>query len=159
IVVTGPVGSGTSTLTRHAARLLDRRFPDGRITLDTSSPPVQANGTAPSGRTLLGLILHQLGMRDGDLPQSVDGRAAAYRTMLSGRRQLILVDNAVHVDQLTPLAPPGSTSALLVASRRRMARLSDATRLEIDPLTGPDGLALMAVLTGWPRVRAEWEAA
>jgi hypothetical protein len=155
VVVTGPVGSGISTLTRHAASLLDHRFPDGRITLDTGAPPIQANGSAPSGRTLLGWVLHELGVRDGDLPQSVDGRAAAYRAMLASRRQLIMIDNAVHADQLAPLAPPGSTSALLVASRRRMMRLSNATRLEINALPGPDGLALIAALTGWPRVRAE----
>jgi hypothetical protein len=155
ILVTGPGGSGTSALTRRAARLVESRFPDGRLTLDTAAPPAQSNGTTPSGRTLLGRVLRQLGLGNRDLPQSPGGRAAAYRALLAGRRMLILVDNAIRADQFAPLAPSGSTSALLVASGRRLARVPNAIRLEIDPLTGTDGLALIAALAGSRRVAAE----
>lgn len=155
ILVTGLGGSGTSALTRHAAHLVESRFPDGRLTLDTAAPPAQTNGTMPSGRTLLGRVLQQLGLGNRDLPQSPDGRAAAYRALLAGRRLLILVDNALRADQVAPLAPSGSTSALLVASGPRLARVPNATRLEIDPLPGPDGLALIAALAGSRRVAAE----
>src|SRR5258705_9543335 len=109
----------------------------------------------PSVRTLLGRVLQQLGLVNRDLPHSPDGRAAAYRGLLAGRRLLILVDNAIRADQFAPLAPSGSTSALLVASGRRLARVPNATRLEIEPLTGTDGLALIAALAGSRRVAAE----
>src|SRR5262249_44785789 len=97
-------------------------------------------------------------LREGELPQSLDGRAAAYRMMLTGRRMLILIDNAVRPYPLTLMAPPGSTSALLVASRWRMVQLSNAVRFEIDPLPGPEGVALIAALAGWRRVRLEPDA-
>jgi hypothetical protein len=79
--------------------------------------------------------------------------------MLTGRRMLILIDNAVRPYPLTLMAPPGSTSALLVASRWRMVQLSNAVRFEIDPLPSPEGVALIAAFAGWRRVHLEPDAA
>src|SRR5262245_46680168 len=92
ILVTGLAGAGTSTVIRQAARLLDDRSPDGRIRVDAAAPPMPPNGSAAGGGTLLHWLLRELGLRDSELPQSLDGRAAAYRMMLAGRRMLIVVD-------------------------------------------------------------------
>lgn len=155
ILVTGLGGSGTSALTRHAADVSSDRFADGQLTLNAAAPPAEVNGSMPSGRALLGWVLRELGLRGGDVPQSIDGRAAAYRALLAERQVLILVDNAVRVDMFVRLAPADSTSALLVAGRRRVARLPNATRLDISPLSAADGVALLAALAGAGRVAAE----
>jgi hypothetical protein len=154
VLVSGTSGAGTSALTRRAADLLVDRFPDGRLVLDAAALPAQI-GRTPSGPSLLGWALHQLGIRGGDVPQSVAGRSAAYRAMLARRRMLILVDNAISADQFAALAPWGSVSALLVAARSRALRAPNAIRIDVSPLPTPDGLAVLAATAGAERIAAE----
>ena len=52
------------------------------------SGPAGARGDALAG------FLRALGMPGQDIPRDVDERAAAYRTLLDGRRMLVVLDNA-----------------------------------------------------------------
>lgn len=148
VVVTGPVGVGTTTLVRHAARRVEEQFPDGRLALD-------GDADSASDASLLGRALRQWGLRDDEVPISPDGQAAAYRAVLAGRRMLIMVDNAAHAEQLAPMAPWGPGSALLVASRSALTHLDHAVRIEVTPLVPDDGIALLSTLIGRARVVAD----
>ena len=58
-----------------------------------------------------------MGVAGADIPPEVDERAAAYRSLLDGRRILIVLDNASTIEQVRPLLP-GTPSALVVVTSR-----------------------------------------
>jgi tetratricopeptide (TPR) repeat protein len=64
-----------------------------------------------------------------------------YLSQLSGKRVLLLLDNAVDSDQVRPLLPPPG-SALLVTSRQAII-LPGMTSLTLDPLTDKEAQALL----------------
>ena len=95
------------------------------------------------------------------MPAELDERAARFRSLLAGRRVLVLLDNAVDVKQVRPLLPGNSTCAVVVTSRNRLARLvarEGARRLEVDLLPQGDAVGLLKSLIG-ERVGLEPDAA
>jgi DNA-binding SARP family transcriptional activator len=121
LLVTGLGGLGKTALVVQWARAVARDFTDGQIFLDL-------HGRDPdrtvSPRTALGTVLASLGVARADLPDSLDARKAVYRTLVSGRRVLLVADDAVSTEQLLPLVPPTGASQLVVTSRFRLAALS-----------------------------------
>ncbi|MCZ9338104.1 AfsR/SARP family transcriptional regulator, partial [Streptomyces sp. TRM76130] len=59
-------------------------------------------------------------------PDTLDARAALYRSVLTGRRVLMVLDNAWSAEQIAPL-PPGTPECMaVVTSRARPTRLAAA---------------------------------
>ncbi|MFD0565081.1 tetratricopeptide repeat protein [Kitasatospora saccharophila] len=106
---------------------------------------------------VLGDFLHALG--SSDTPDSLDQRAALYRSLLADKRMLILLDNARDAGQLRPLIPGVSGNAVMVTSRSRLAELPGAHLVDIEELTPDEALALFSAIVGAERVGAEPEAA
>lgn len=158
-VVTGMAGIGkTSFAVRWARRSADD-FPDGQIYLnlrgfDHAAPPLtpgQAIGTA----------LDALGASPGDVPQDTDARASYYRTWLSGKRVLLLLDNARDAAQVRPLLPGAPGCQVIVTSRDRMAGLvavEGAHPIQLGVLNDTDSQDLLARRLGEDRTAAEPEA-
>jgi tetratricopeptide (TPR) repeat protein len=156
--VSGTPGVGKTTLAVRCAHRVAERFPDGQLYIDLRGygpePPV-----APD--FALGAFLRSLGVVAAEIPQDTSERAAHYRTLLAGRRMLVVLDNARSVDQVRPLLPGTSSSAVIVTSRDDLAGLvarDGATRVDLDVLAGPEAAALLRTLIG-ARVDAEPEAA
>jgi len=81
-----------------------------------------------------------------------------YRSMLAGKRMLVLLDNAADVTQVRPLLPGSPGCLVLVTSRDRLDGLAareGAHRLALDVLTPAESLALAAAVLGRDRVAAE----
>ncbi|MEU3764334.1 tetratricopeptide repeat protein, partial [Amycolatopsis keratiniphila] len=85
------------------------------------------------------------------VPEQVHERVALYRSMIAGRRMLVILDNARSADQVRPLLPPGSRSMALVTSRVRLAGLiarEDAKLRTLRTLEPGDAVRLIEELAG-----------
>ncbi|MFG3223203.1 BTAD domain-containing putative transcriptional regulator [Kitasatospora sp. NPDC048194] len=156
VVVTslaGIGGVGKTTLAVHVAHRVRCEFPDGQLYVD-----LRGAGASPADPVVvLGDFLHALGVTDA--PDSLDQRAALYRSLLANRRMLILLDNARDADQIQPLIPGVSGCAVLATSRSRLADIPGAQLFDVEELTPAEALALFSAIVGEHRVLAEPEAA
>jgi tetratricopeptide (TPR) repeat protein len=87
--------------------------------------------------------------------------AAAFRSLLDGRRILVVLDNAASVEQARPLLPGSPSCLVVVTSRDSLAGLvarHGARRLALDMLPAADAIGLLRTLIG-DRVDAEPDAA
>ncbi|MFI2610220.1 BTAD domain-containing putative transcriptional regulator [Kitasatospora sp. NPDC018619] len=156
VVVTslaGIGGVGKTTLAVHVAHRVRAEFPDGQLYVD-----LRGAGTSPADpAVVLGDFLHALGVPES--PDSLEQRAALYRSLLASRRMLILLDNARDAEQIQPLIPGVSGCAVLATSRSRLAGIPGAHLFDVEELTPDEALALFSAIVGEQRVANEPEAA
>ncbi|HEY9373005.1 MAG TPA: BTAD domain-containing putative transcriptional regulator [Streptomyces sp.] len=148
-------GVGKTTLAVHVAHAARPHFPDGQLYVDLQG----AGARAAAPETVLGAFLRALGTPDSAIPDSLDERAALYRSTLDGRRVLVLLDNARDAAQIRPLLPGTAGCAALVTSRIRMVDLAGAHLVDLDVMSPEEALQLFTKIVGEERVRAEREAA
>ncbi|MER6089346.1 AfsR/SARP family transcriptional regulator [Streptomyces bluensis] len=148
-------GVGKTTLAVHVAHQARGAFPDGQLYVD-----LQGAGTrAAEPETVLGAFLRALGTADEAIPDSLEERAALYRSVLDGRRVLVLLDNARDAAQVRPLLPGTEGCAALVTSRVRMVDLAGAQLVDLDVMSPEEALLLFTKIVGEERVASEREAA
>src|SRR6266545_4252082 len=155
----GMAGVGKSALAVQWAHQAQERFPDGQLY-------VNLRGWAPGPplrpiQALAG-FLGALGVPAEQVPTEVEQAAGLYRTLLAGRRVLIVLDDAREVEQVRPLLPGSPGCAVLVTSRDRLAGLvavDGAHPLPLDVLTADEAHALLVGTLGAERVGAEPAAA
>jgi DNA-binding SARP family transcriptional activator/tetratricopeptide (TPR) repeat protein len=148
ISVSGTAGVGKTALVVRWARRVRAAFPDGQLYVNLRG--YDPGQPVPPGDALAG-FLRALGMPGPDVPREVDERSAAYRTLLDGRRILVVLDNASAVEQVRPLLPGSPLSLVLVTSRDSLAGLvarHGAQRLDLDTLPQQDAVALLRALIG-----------
>lgn len=159
VVIGGTAGVGKTAFAVHWARRIAPRFPDGQLYLNLRGfdpvgapvPPAQALRT----------LLEALGVPPRELPEDQDVLAARLRTVLTGRRVLILLDNARDAGQIRPLLPGAPGCLVIVTSRNRLGGLvavDGARPLRLDVLTAREGRDLLLRRLGAERVAAEPEA-
>jgi DNA-binding SARP family transcriptional activator/Tfp pilus assembly protein PilF len=148
-------GVGKTTLAVHVAHQARVAFPDGQLYVDLQG----AGARAAEPETVLGAFLRALGTADEAIPDSLEERAALYRSVLDGRRVLVLLDNARDAAQVRPLLPGAAGCAALVTSRVRMVDLAGAHLVDLDVLSPDEALQLFTRIVGEERVAAEREAA
>jgi hypothetical protein len=151
-------GAGKTALAVHWAHRVAGRFPDGQLYVNLRGyDPDQPVPAADA----LGGMLRSLGVPGPDIPPGADDRAARYRSVLAGRRMLVVLDNAGSAEQVRPLLPGSPSCAVLVTSRDALAGLvarDGAARLDLDVLPLDEAVALLRALIG-ERVDHEPEAA
>ncbi|MDR6975029.1 DNA-binding SARP family transcriptional activator [Streptomyces sp. 3330] len=159
VLVGGMPGIGKSTLALHWAHRAADRFPDGQlyVALRGSDPARPAVEPADALRGMLGA----LGVAGPRLPDGLDALTGMYRTLLAGRRVLVVLDDAVGTGQLSPLLPTGPGCLALVTSRHALPGLvaSGASALRLAPPSAEDAYALLAARIGAERTAAEPRAA
>jgi DNA-binding SARP family transcriptional activator/Tfp pilus assembly protein PilF len=146
--IAGTAGVGKTALAVRWAHHVAARFPDGQLHVDLRGydpdQPVQP------GHALAG-FLHALGLSGQAIPVDLAERAATYRSVLSGRRMLILLDNASSVEQVRPLLPGSRSCFVVVTSRSSLTGLvvrHGASRLDLDLLPPAEAVALLRTLIG-----------
>ncbi|WP_434446816.1 AfsR/SARP family transcriptional regulator [Lentzea sp. E54] len=147
-VVTGQGGCGKSALTVRAAHQASASFPDGQLYAELRG---MSDAPASPGE-VLGRFLRALGIEAGQLPESAQERQELYRTLLSGRRVLVVLDDAASEEQVRPLLPGAAGCAVLISSRDRLAGLAGAILTELDLVTPEEAYDLLAHIVGETRL-------
>ncbi|GAA1256547.1 hypothetical protein GCM10009665_53730 [Kitasatospora nipponensis] len=132
VVLSGPPGVGKTATAVHAAHRLRERFPDGQLYAALH----EADGRPREPAELLGRLLTDLGVEPALLPAGPESRAALFRSVASGRRLLLVLDDAAGERQVAALLPGSPGCAVLVTSRGRLAGLPGAWAVPLDCL-GP----------------------
>jgi len=156
--VGGTAGVGKTALAVQWAHQVAARFPDGQLYVNLRG---YDPGQPVSAADALAGFLRALGVPGQDIPSDEDERAARYRTLLAGRRMLVLLDNARSAEQVRPLLPGTAGCVAVVTSRDAVAGLvarDGATAVDLDLLACGDAIALLRALIG-PRVDDEPHAA
>ncbi|GAA0911991.1 hypothetical protein GCM10009558_099890 [Virgisporangium aurantiacum] len=156
VVIDGMAGIGKTTLALTWARRAADRFPDGQLYLNLRGFDPDRPATDPT--EALHDVVCALGVPPDRIPTTVDGRAALFRSLLAGRRTLLILDNARDSEQVRPLLPGAPGCLTVVTSRNGLAGLvavDDARPMTLGPLSGAEASTLLAGGIGTGRVAAE----
>jgi DNA-binding SARP family transcriptional activator/tetratricopeptide (TPR) repeat protein len=157
-VIAGTAGVGKTALALQWAQQSDHCFPDGQLYINMRG---YDPGEPVTAGDALARLLRSLGVADQDIPAETDDRSARFRSLMSGRKILLLLDNVSDVSQVRPLLPAAPGCATLVTSRDSLAGLvarDGAQRIDLDLLPLPDAIELLRALIG-SRVDAEPDSA
>jgi transcriptional regulator with XRE-family HTH domain len=158
--VTGVAGVGKTALAVHWAHQAAEDFPDGQLL-------VNLRGTGPSAIPLTSLdavrlLLGGQGIPARQLPDQAEAQLGLYRSMLAGKRMLIILDNARDAAQIRPLLPGSPACRVIVTSRNQLPGLSviEAARpLTVPALTDAEARQLLATRLGPAAIAAHPAAA
>ncbi|NUP48827.1 MAG: tetratricopeptide repeat protein [Catenulispora sp.] len=131
-VVSGTAGVGKTSLAVHWAHRAADAFPDGQLYVNLRG--FDAGGVVTDPSEALRGFLDALGVPPATIPSALAAQAALYRSLLAGKRVLILLDNAHDADQVRPLLPAAPGCLVIVTSRDPLTSLVAAE--------GADPLAL-----------------
>jgi tetratricopeptide (TPR) repeat protein len=156
--IAGTAGIGKTALATRWANTVKDQFPDGQLHVDLRGfdhraelDPVQ----------VLHGFLEALGVAASAIPGDPEARAALYRSLVAGRRMLIMLDNARDAEQVRPLLPNSPTCLVLITSRNRLDSLEvrqGAYRIDLDVLPYEDAVRVLARRISPDRVAAEPDA-
>ncbi|WP_166663863.1 AfsR/SARP family transcriptional regulator [Actinophytocola oryzae] len=154
VVVSGFGGAGKSALAVHAAYRLRAGYPDGQLFADLRGYDREAGAFE-----VLGRFLAALGTGTADLPSTVDDRVELFRRTVSGRRLIIVLDNARGEHQLRPLLPGDPRCLVLITSRSRLTGLESAEPVELDFFSTSTAVEMLSKIIGAGRVASQRVAA
>jgi tetratricopeptide (TPR) repeat protein len=135
------------------------RFPDGQLYTDLRA--FGSHGAALSPAEAVRGFLDALGVPPERVPPTTQAQVGLYRSLLAGKRVLIVLDNARDADQVRPLLPGAPGCVVVVTSRNRLASLvavDDANTVTVEPFSVDEGPAMLARRLGDSRVAAEPDA-
>ncbi|MDT5035020.1 MAG: hypothetical protein QOE03_205 [Micromonosporaceae bacterium] len=156
VAITGPAGIGKTALAVHWAHQVSDRFPDGQLYMNLRG--FDPSGSAMETGDAMRDFLEALGVPAERVPTSLNGQSALYRSVLAGRRVLVVLDNARDADHVRPLLPGAPGSLVVVTSRNQLSSLvaaDGAHPLVLDLLSTAEARELLARRLGLDRVTAE----
>lgn len=154
--MSGAGGIGKTWLALHWADRHADRFPDGQLFVDLRGFSPENAPMAPA--VAMRGLLSALGVAPEGIPVDTHAQSALFRSLLVGKRVLLILDNAADTAQVSGMLPGSSSCMVLVTSRNRLAGLitgHGAQHLPLDVLPGSDARALLADRLGSDRVTAE----
>ena len=147
VVITGSAGVGKTALALHWAHRIRERFPDGELYANLHG---YDDGAPVTAEVALDRFLRDLGVSPQSVPADLDGRAALFRSLIAGRRVLIVLDNVADTGQVRPLIPGGAGPLLVVTSRNELTGLAirdGARHIRLDIFQESDAVSLVRLVT------------
>ncbi len=145
VLVDGPAGIGKTEMVLHWGHLAAERFHDGTLFADLDG--FRQGGSPLTAEQVLRRFLYDLGETRADLKESdAQQLGVSFRSLLTGKRMLIVLDNATRPEQVRPLLPASPGCMTVVTSRSRMPGLlarNGAVRLQVPPMTREESLELL----------------
>ncbi|MCX4760246.1 winged helix-turn-helix domain-containing protein [Streptomyces sp. NBC_01275] len=159
VVIGGMAGVGKTALAVHWAHRTADRFPDGHLYVALRGADPDRPALAPAD-ALRGMLT-ALGVPPPRLPDGLAALTGLYRTLLAGRRVLVLLDDAADTERLRPLLPAAPGCLALVTSRNALPGLvaSGARPLRLEPPSAEDARETLDRRIGVDRSAAEPRAA
>ncbi|WP_433348397.1 BTAD domain-containing putative transcriptional regulator [Microtetraspora malaysiensis] len=154
--ISGVGGVGKTALAIHWANQVAGRFPDGQLFTDLRGYDEKDYPASPAA--VLDRFLRALGVAGPQIPADLDNRAALYRSVLSGKRVLIVLDNARSFQQIRPLLPGSGRCCVLITGRDVIDDLiGDYALLQIglNVMAPDEAAALLAEVAGEARIGAD----
>ncbi|WUW24026.1 tetratricopeptide repeat protein [Streptomyces sp. NBC_01463] len=151
--ISGISGVGKTALAVHWANRIAARFPDGQLFTDLRGYDELDDPVSPA--TTLDRFLRALGVPAPQIPADPGERAALYRSVLGGKRVLIVLDNARSLQQIRPLLPGNGRCCVLITGRDPMDELlGDYAVLQIglNAMAADEATALLAGIAGGNRI-------
>ncbi len=159
VTIDGPPGAGKTTLALRWAHEVAALFPDGQLYANLRG---YSGAQCPLGADeVLEEFLSTLGMPADRIPSGLGRRAGLYRSLLAGRRVLVVLDNAAQVAQLEPLLPGSAGCVVVVTSRSPLPGLGvrvHTRRVTVRSMPPEESFALLRNVIGPERVNEEPEA-
>ncbi|MFY1596800.1 AfsR/SARP family transcriptional regulator [Micromonospora sp. WMMD737] len=158
-LVTGTAGVGKTALALHWGHARRALFPDGQVHVNLRG---HGPGTELPPLAALAILLQALGVAPEEIPADEDAAANAYRAALTGRRVLVVADNAATAEQVRPLLPSQPGTMVLVTSRDSLTGLvaiDGARRVPLSRLASADAEGLLRRMLGDGIVDADRDAA
>ncbi|KKD05543.1 regulator [Streptomyces sp. WM6386] len=155
----GAAGIGKTALAVHWAHQVRDRFPDGQLYINLHGFDHDRKPLEPG--EALELLLRGLGLAASEIPPHHEAQGRVFRTLLTGRRMLVLLDNAASAEQVRPLLPGSPTCCVVVTSRNRLGDLiahAGAHALPLDLLQPDEARTLLSQTLGTDRVAADERA-
>ncbi|GIH02154.1 SARP family transcriptional regulator [Rhizocola hellebori] len=154
--VVGTAGVGKTALALRWAHRAAGAFPDGQLFIDLYGfDPVRP---ALDPAEALQRFLRALGVDPAAIPSDMDEAAALYRSHMSDKRMLVVLDNAFSDQQVRPLLPGAAGSAVVVTSRHLLRGLvahDGARLLSLEPMAPAEALDLLLVALAHRDERAD----
>ena len=156
VVLSGTAGVGKTALAVHWAHQVAAQFPDGQLYVNLQG--FDPGGTALEPSEAVRGFLEAFGMPATRIPAALPAQAGLFRSLLAGKRVLMVLDNAHDAGQVRPLLPGSPGCLAIVTSRDRLAGLvarEGAHPLTLDLLPAADARELLARRLGSGRVDSE----
>ncbi|HEV2371031.1 MAG TPA: NB-ARC domain-containing protein [Streptosporangiaceae bacterium] len=155
VSIVGPGGIGKTSLAVAALHRLAPGFPDGCLAVDLRGMDERP---VPAG-TALNRMLRALGLPEGQLPAALEEQSSVFRSMLRGRRVLVLLDNAAEEVQVRPLLATAAGCHTLITCRHSLSGLEGVRWMWLDPLPTGACVELLSSIADPARVQADLGAA
>ncbi|MFI9383127.1 BTAD domain-containing putative transcriptional regulator [Kutzneria sp. NPDC052558] len=155
-LIHGTAGIGKTTLAVHVAHLIAADFPDGQLFVNLQGFYHNMSPVPPS--TAIRSLLEGLGVPTAQVPDDLPAQTAYYRSVMAGKRCLIVLDNARDSQQVLPLLPGNARCAVIVTTRTMLTQLVMATGahvIELDLLSPAAAEQFLRARLGSRRVDAE----
>ncbi|PSL05284.1 DNA-binding SARP family transcriptional activator [Haloactinopolyspora alba] len=152
-VISGPGGSGKTSLALRVAHLLRETHPDGQLFAE-----LHGSGDAVEPGDVLADFLRALGFSAAEVPATVDERSAMFRSACAGRQLVVVLDDARDPAQIGPLLPAADGCAVLVTSRPQLGVVPADVRIDLELLPDHAAHDLLTGIVGAERLAAEPDA-
>jgi DNA-binding SARP family transcriptional activator/tetratricopeptide (TPR) repeat protein len=157
--VSGIAGIGKTALVVQWAHRNSTRFPDGQLYVNLRG---YDHGGAPARPAdVIPHFLAALGVPPEQRPSQFDAQIGLYRSLLAGKRLLVVLDNARDARQVRPLLPGAPGCMAVVTSRDQLVSLvanEGAHPIVVSALSATDARELLDRRLGSGRAMAEPDA-